>query len=511
MNYQFIISSLVSFSIIFFIFQKIIFKKFYIFSIINIIILIQAIVHHFIPFYLKHYQGINFYKKISFSNSDDINIIILCSILSVILFTYTCIVNINHTYVSKNQTLLNNLNMNKYLINLIVILGFSQILIFIGILPFPYVPIDEWTKLFYQIDYDYWLFYNPIHLGNIDNYFIKHLFITLSSIIIPFSIVLFCLKFKDQRKIQILIYFLILLFFLSTNQRTFVIGSIFPAIAILYLIEKLCLKNIVKMSLVLLIVYVLSPLIRDNATQNLSNSFFERSIITINGISNIICDYHINESKKSNKNCDIFPSKRADFIRSIEEKHDVNFESFNPVHYTFSKRTDANLFSNNIHTWNINQKVINNSFSNIEFIITNIKYLLPGFIFDKTQTYKPIGSYHEYFLSDPSSYLLLSNNLPPTDFIRSLIIDMNLISGNILVFILFIILLFYIHQKIESKIVKNATYPIVILFIGILHAMLVDFNVTDLLVSIRNCLIIIFAFKILNIIFNYLSSKIVNE
>ena len=156
---------------------------------------------------------------------------------------------------------------------------------------------------------------------------------------------------------------------------------------------------------------------RSYSTQNLSNSFIERSVITINSISNIICNNYRIIKSAENKICDIIPSKKANFIRSIEKGHDVKFEFYSSFDYTFSKRTDANLFSDLLNLWKSDPKKLPNTFNNFEYLILNLKYLLPNPLYDKSQSYKPINSQHEYFISDPSSYLLLTNNLPPNDFL----------------------------------------------------------------------------------------------
>ena len=510
-SYLFFINFFFYLLILFFISYKIIYDKFYIFSIINITILFQLLIHHFIPFYLNFFYKINFYESIRNTFSNDIVIIFLCSIVSLILLSYLFFLNKNKNYNIYNQNFLKEISINKFLSYLILSLGLLQFLIFSGILPFPFVPIDEWTKTFYKINYDYWPYYNPIHLGNINNYIIKNVFITLAYIVIPFSIILFCFKLSDKKKILIFLFFLIFLFILATNQRSEIIGFIFPPIAFLFLIKRLNLKDFLKLLLVLLIIYFISPLMRSYSTQNLSNSFIERSVITINSISNIICNNYRIIKSAENKICDIIPSKKANFIRSIEKGHDVKFEFYSSFDYTFSKRTDANLFSDLLNLWKSDPKKLPNTFNNFEYLILNLKYLLPNPLYDKSQSYKPINSQHEYFISDPSSYLLLTNNLPPNDFIRSLIIDINLLSGNFLIFIFLIILFFYLNQKLEIKVMNNYDISYVILFLVILQTIIIDFNITHLLVSIRNGLLLIVLFKLLNLIFNYFSSKIVRE
>ena len=156
-SYLFFINFFFYLLIIFFINYKIIYDKFYIFSIINITILFQLLIHHFIPFYLNFFYKINFYESIRNTFSNDIVIIFLCSIVSLILLSYLFFLNKNKNYNIYNQNFLKEISINKFLSYLILSLGLLQFLIFSGILPFPFVPIDEWTKTFYKINYDYFM------------------------------------------------------------------------------------------------------------------------------------------------------------------------------------------------------------------------------------------------------------------------------------------------------------------------------------------------------------------
>lgn len=481
---------------------KIISTKFKFYSFINILLLFQIIIHHTIPFILNYFFEIDFYKDISNKYEENLIILVICSIFFLLSYLVINLKNKNqHFYMNKN--IICRIDLTNLLQKIIIFYSLLQILIFIGIIPFPFLKIDEHTKNYYSLLYDYWPYYNPILLESVENKFLKYAFISFWYITIPFG--LFILTNLLNKKISLyIILFLIFILFLSVSQRSVILGIILPTIILLYISKKINMNKLLFMSFFLLLVYIATPILRDNSTQNYTNSFIERASIQINSITKTACNI-FKYKDNTNNECAFINIESANnslFIEKIKKK--ISTKN-NPFLYIFSQRTDANLFGGLFK----NEEKEYKSFNNIEFIKINLKYLLPNFLYDKSKTLRVEGYFHEYYLADPSSYILITTNSKPTDFIRSFIIDTYLISDNIYLYALIIFLFIYLINKFEILFIKKDIKILhLFIFITMFNSLLLDFNITSLLVAIRNSFILYIALILINKCIVYFNLKI---
>lgn len=396
-------------------------------------------------------------------------------------------------------------NSTSYIKIIISILGVTQLLIWFGIIPFPYSFINEEFRHHISIDYAHWPFYNPTYFSAIDNLFLRIFVYDFATITIPTGLYFLYEKLlRGNIKPSTFIYILLFLFYIFIDRRRFIISFIAPIACLLFLLDNknFLIKHLISTMLILLMIYIFIPIKRDYSIFYYTQSGVERIINFYHNHTNYLCSY---TNAPYSKIC-IYSENYT--FQKLTKKNTIRLEEFEDRRPLFKNINSNSLKYLMLDRVDANHLNVKNSEESEIFIKKSFLYPIPKSFYKKItgeekgevlRTDKDVLG-QKYHLSDPLSWLTFTKNMGSIDSIKTVVNDYSIFKKSLKLMLVLIPLIFSIILFIAKVSMNKRTFFSVIFIFSISYFLFNEFSIAGLVLSLRNYFIIALLFYILSIL-----------
>lgn len=393
----------------------------------------------------------------------------------------------------------------SYIKIIISIIGIIQLLIWFGIIPFPYTNINDEFRRHISINYSHWPFYSPTYFSAIDNIFLRVFVYDFATITIPTGLYFLYEKLlRGNIKPSTYIYILLFLFYVFIDRRRFIIGFIFPLICLFFLMENKSfhIKHIISSILILLMIYIFIPVKRDYSVFYFTQSGVERIINFYHNHINYLCSY---TNEPYSKLC--LYSENYTFNK-VTKKNTIRLEEFKDKRPLFKNINSNSLKYLMLDRVDANHLNVKNAEESEIFIKKTFLYPLPNKVYKKltgSEKGKVLKTDEDvlgqkYHLSDPLSWLTFTRNKGAIDSIKTVVNDYSIFKKSLKVMLVLIPLIFSIILFIAKVSMNKRTFFSVIYIFSISYFLFNEFSIAGLILTLRNYIIVILLFYILNML-----------
>lgn len=400
----------------------------------------------------------------------------------------------------------------SYLKIMVSILGIIQLLIWFGIIPFPYSFISEEVRYHISIDYTHWPFYSPTYFSAIDNIFLRVFVYDFATITIPTGLYFLYEKLlRGNIKPTTYIYILLFLFYIFIDRRRFIIGFILPLICLIFLMENknFKVKHLISSILILLMFYIFIPIKRDYSIFYFTQSGVERISNFYHNHINFLCSY---ANEPYSKLCLYSENYTFNKITKNNTIRLMEFEDRRPLFKNMNSNSLKYLMLDRVDANHLNVK---NAEESKIFIKKSVLYSLPNKVYKEVtgsekgevlRTDKDVLG-QKYYLSDPLSWLTFTKDMGSIDSIKTVVNDYSIFKKSFKVMLLLIPLILAIILFIAKVSMNKRTFFSVIYIFSISYFLFNEFSIAGLILTLRNYMIIVLIFYILNMLIKLTNLK----